>query len=215
MIVGAIGDLHGFLPSTASWPHLDLFIFGGDLCGPAASQEWIDAIAAPWFGRISATHKIGTFGNWDSQSLDYSTITKISGMKFYVNEHVDCVLGKTFITPASYVPPGHPRPWAFGYTEEALATLYNNIASDTRAIISHAPAYGLLDYGYLKHLNSYAHIGSHALRSWLDNNKSDMRLIVHHEHCNGGNKFRYHKCDIWNAAAGPQQNTGQLTLIGI
>jgi Icc-related predicted phosphoesterase len=155
----AISDTHGLHQDSAldilmtSIP-CDIFLFAGDLQRTSYDdgKNFID-----WVNKLPHTYKILTFGNHDSNwetIKEYSE--KFNNIIFLNNESITVDDITIFGSPYS-LNFGH---WWFMESEEKLFDMYEKIPESTNILLTHTPAFGILDESNMNHKNA----GSISLR---------------------------------------------------
>lgn len=129
-----LSDTHGCHHRLRDLPEADVAVHSGDFCMVGSEQEAIDFLN--WFCDLPYRHKIFICGNHDDclYGADISGLDanvhylrnsgiEIDGVKFYGVPMFmgDCVNGRQ-------------------------SRNYANIPDDTEVIITHSPAYGILDF---------------------------------------------------------------------
>lgn len=155
MTVYAISDLHGHLPEI---PQCDLLILGGDYCVGREPAEQLDFLHGPfrnWLSRIKARYIVGIAGNHDHIFEESPGLVDNLPWYYLRDRGLDIEGIKIYGTPWA---PKFGK-WAFMKEDEQLALIYSQIPEGLDILITHAPAYGILDksvYG--------DHCGSRQLR---------------------------------------------------
>ncbi len=160
MIIDCISDLHGFYPELAGG---DLLIVAGDHTATDSENEM--ALFDYWLHQQKYSAKIIIGGNHDNVlaqkrlKLQFATYLEDSGC---------CFNGfKVWGSPWSLWFNGiHPKCKAFTGSEKDLAKKFQLIPDNIDILITHSPAYGILDGVDMEDGTAY-HFGSHALNSWL------------------------------------------------
>lgn len=144
MKIVALSDLHGCL--LDSLPTGDILVIAGDIC-PATDHSidyqkwWLEHRFNLWLESLPFKDIVGICGNHDFifqeapflvPELKWNYLQQsdviIDNIKFYGYPH----------TPIFYN-------WAFNCTTEQLKIICDGIPSDTNVLITHGPAYGILD----------------------------------------------------------------------
>lgn len=141
MKIVCISDTHGH-HKKFDIPDGDVLVFAGDMM--TAGRDHFEIISFnKWLGRLPHSHKIVIAGNHDrlfesNPSYAQGLLTnctylensgcEIDGVKFWGSPY----------TPAFYN-------WAFNSTPEEFQKHWNLIPSDTDVLITHGPAFGILD----------------------------------------------------------------------
>jgi Icc-related predicted phosphoesterase len=149
MKIVCISDTHG-KHSQVEVPDGDILIHAGDFCNWGTSSEVKDF--NKWLGTLNFKKIICTAGNHDI-CLDKNCNDPRTGNKKYdghklltnaiylENESVEIDGIKFFGSPYSNI----FLNWAFMEDESYLATIWEKIPDDTNVLITHGPAYGILD----------------------------------------------------------------------
>lgn len=188
MDITCIADLHGHYPELKGG---DLLIVAGDLTARdtifdhADFQGWLNL--QPYNKKIfiSGNHDNNSDKNfhWDD-SIEYlcDSGTEFEGLKIWG-------------TPWTLTFPGiNPHCTAFTGTEEELSAKFAMIPEDTDILISHGPAYGILDKVKINGLYKiseppqqvYEHCGSKSLYAWLNYVGRPLIHVFGHIHENYG-----------------------------
>lgn len=156
-----ISDTHGCHHRLRDLPEADIIVHSGDFTMNGSQQEAIDFMN--WFCDLPYHHKIFICGNHD----DCLYGANIDGLD--ANVHYLCNSGVEIDGIKFY---GVPMFMGDCITDRQ-ARNYDRIPSDTDVLITHSPAYGILDfdddinYGSeeimtkLSHLNLKAHLFGH------------------------------------------------------
>jgi Icc-related predicted phosphoesterase len=148
MEIVAISDLHGHLPENVGSG--DVLVVAGDVCpdfaatraeiGQSAKQvQWVVEKLIPWRNKQldNFTRVLITWGNHD-----FLENLSMWGSDFYEEPTVVEVENKLFyISPYCLSLPG----WAFQLSEKELWEHYKRIPIGVDVIVSHGPAYKMLD----------------------------------------------------------------------
>jgi Icc-related predicted phosphoesterase len=186
-------DLHGFLPRV---PECDVLILAGDLL-PSTNPHrlieeqklFVERRLKPWLERAPAKHIVATWGNhdwlpfygWKDDSLMWNMLVDegiiLDGVRFY---------GSPWSLPFMR--------WAWMAPEETLEKLYGKIPSSTDVLITHTPAFGILDKNY-----KGENCGSKSLR-WKLDNISKLKLAVwgHIHEAWGREGIAVNACCVYN-----------------
>jgi Icc-related predicted phosphoesterase/uncharacterized protein YprB with RNaseH-like and TPR domain len=102
-----------------------------------------------------------------------------------------CGLGGASTSPAMYK-----------YSEEEARGILNKnkkkFGSKKIILVSHAPPYGILDMGIRFGMN---HIGSIAVREFMERNKNVVLVVCGHSHSQGGKEKNHGQCMVVNCAS--------------
>lgn len=164
-----LSDTHNCHRRLCELPEADVIVHSGDFCMVGTEHEAIDFMN--WFCDLPYSHKIFICGNHDDclygmnvEGLDSNVHflcnsgTEIEGVKFY----------------------GVPLFLEYSFTDR-LSKNYERIPLDTDVLITHSPAFGILDF------DDGINNGSEELKSRL----SDLNLRAHlfgHIHAQHGIK---------------------------
>ncbi len=178
MIVDCIGDLHGHYPKLEGG---DLLIVAGDLTARDTYDEyqyfyqWLDA--APY------RQKIVIAGNHDGD-ISPEEINCLRNCSYLCDSGIEFDKLKIFGSPWTKTFPGmNPYCKAFTCdTEEELASKFSKIPDDIDILITHGPAYGILDKTCRNE-----HVGSLSLRNHVMDRIKPRLHIFGHIHEKGGN----------------------------
>ena len=188
MIIDCISDLHGFKPKLEGG---DLLLLAGDYTARNSLKEWAEFFA--WLKEQNYRKKILIAGNHDGllesafphshkEAEELSEIqellTEIAEIEFPEFEYL-CDSGTEFEGLKIW-----GSPWTKTFegmnkhcmsftkrTEDELADQYEKIPHDVDILITHSPAYGILDQVKIKFYNAMPdreiHVGSKYLKNWL------------------------------------------------
>jgi Calcineurin-like phosphoesterase len=144
MIIDCIGCLHGFRPNLEGG---DLLIVTGDLNKSDKIDQYSDFFS--WFACQNYSYKVMIAGNHDTEifhGLDFSFPDE---RIYYLEDFAVEIEGlKIWGTPWSHRFIGiNPKCCAFTYFDETwfYDEKVSKIPHDTDIIITHAPAFGILD----------------------------------------------------------------------
>lgn len=129
-----LSDTHNCHHQLRDLPEADVVVHSGDFCMVGTEKEAIDFLN--WFCDLPYRHKIFICGNHD----DCFYGADIDGLDS--NVHYLCNSGIEFEGVKFY---GVPMFMGDCITERQCRN-YNNIPNDTDVLITHSPAYGILDY---------------------------------------------------------------------
>ena len=186
MKIVAFSDVHGRISKKLNdWfiEHpADLLIFSGDIQKNHFDygEEFLY-----WIDSLPYNHKVITFGNHDG---NWNITTEIA--RRYDNIHI---LNHQFINIDGVNIFGSPYSipfgdWWFMETEENLEKLYSKIPDDTNILVTHSPAYGILDNN-----TEGKHCGSMSLLKRIKQLKSLKYHIFGHIHESKGIKRFTHR----------------------
>lgn len=188
--IACFSDTHGQhkSPKIIDWFNKnsgDILVYAGDF----QLNNFDDGIDfLKWIALTQFRKKVITFGNHDG---NYDIFTK-EAEKFkdvvILNQEAKKILGINF-----FASPYSPKflNWWFMETEPELERLYARIPKNTEILITHTPAYGILDEA----TNGYS-LGSYALKKRI----GELQ------------KLKYHICGHVHEAYGKHKN-GRLTSI--
>ncbi len=169
MIIDCIADLHGYYPKLEGG---DLLIVAGDLTARHTPLETVGVLE--WLEKQEYRKIIFIAGNHDTQLVEdeeYEVFFdgKIFDIKWSEKIEYLCDSGiefeglKIWGSPWSLSFPGiNPKCTAFTGDEEKLMDSYDKIPKDTDILITHGPAFGILDK-----TKDNRHVGSKSLSSLL------------------------------------------------
>ena len=176
MIIDCISDLHGQTPEL---PGGDVLIIAGDLLshGGLIEQFHFDR----WLEVQDYKHKIIVAGNHDNFIRDDGFV--VNNFRQYNVDYLEdsgCVIEgiKFWGSPWSLLFNGiHPQCKAFTGSESALKKHWDLIPDDTQVLITHGPAFGILDL-----LENGDNAGSKTLTERIDHLKNLRVHICGHIH---------------------------------
>ena len=129
-----LSDTHGAHHRLRELPEADVVVHSGDFCMVGEEREALDFIN--WFCDLPYRHKIFICGNHDDYLYDATGIEGLDSNVHYLRNSGVEIDGLKFY--------GVPR-----FTEDCAtdrqARNYANIPGDTDILITHSPAYGILD----------------------------------------------------------------------
>lgn len=129
-----ISDTHGLHRQLKNLPEADIAVHSGDFTMAGSEAEAIDFLN--WFCDLPYNHKIFICGNHDECLYG----AKIDGLDS--NVHYLCNSGIEIDGVKFY---GVPM-FMEDCVSDRQAKFYENIPSDTDVLITHSPAYGILDF---------------------------------------------------------------------
>lgn len=139
-----ISDTHGMLPSPETFHGADAIVHAGDIGPDYLVTDWITKVFLPWREALPCP-LYATLGNHDFP--DKWGIIR----EHLLIDQVENVCGlKTWFSPWS------PKffDWAWMRDEDQLVDLYSQIPDDVEMIVSHSPAWQILDKIDLRHCGS-------------------------------------------------------------
>lgn len=170
MIIDCISDLHGYYPKLEGG---DLLIVAGDLTASDTHDQHCDF--KKWLHKQKYRKKIVIAGNHDNQlvsltpdpfifsSYNIETGEQVSYSEYLRDSGTEFEGLKIWGSPWSLWFPGiNPKCMAFVGNEEALYDAYEKIPPNTDILITHSPAYGILD-----RTTADRSAGSNGLYGWL------------------------------------------------
>lgn len=162
-------------------PECDFLIHSGDISSMGYEHEVIGFLS--WFNKQKARYKIFIAGNHDwifekNRLLAKSLIPE--GVIYLEDESIELEGLKFYGSPVQL----EFCNWAFNRTEESLARYWSNIPSDTDILITHSPAFGILDE--VNH--NGIHLGSPSLYNEITNRICPIISSVGHIHSGHGAK---------------------------
>ncbi len=139
-----LSDTHGCHHRLRELPEVDVVVHSGDFTMTGSEEEAVDFMN--WFCDLPATHKVFISGNHDECLYG----ANIDGLD--ANVHYLCNSGVEIDGVKFY---GVPMFMGDCITERQERN-YNNIPVGTDVLITHSPAYGILDYdGDIKYGNEH------------------------------------------------------------
>lgn len=174
MKIDIASDLHGHYPELDGG---DLLIIAGDLTSRDQPNEY--ALFVEWVQNQTYTKKIVVAGNHDGFIEDYSSWADLAdlGFEYLCDSGTEFEGLKIWGSPWTAQFPGiNPHCCAFTVpfswqTESFLYDYFIQIPVDTDILITHGPAYGILDQTV-----DGRHVGSKALYNWI---KYVSRPLIH------------------------------------
>lgn len=175
-----LSDTHGKHRMLQHLPEADVVVHSGDFCMAGTEQEAIDFLN--WFCDLPYKHKIFISGNHDDclyganidgldENVHYlcNSGIEIDDVKFYGVPMFmgDCISGRQLLD-------------------------YGNIPVDTDVLITHCPAYGILDF------DDNINYGSNELLTKISALRLKAHLFGHIHNCYG--KLKWHDTDFYNAS---------------
>lgn len=190
MIIDAISDLHGHIPELQGG---DLLIVGGDLTAsnkPEQYDKFISWLQNQSYQRIiviAGNHDMMLqndeclpLGDYDGRNIEYlcDSGTKFQGLKIW---------GSPW---SLWFPQINPHCSAYTSDDYLMKEFYDLIPDDTDILITHTPAYGILDRNKNNH-----YCGSISLRRALTRVKPKHHFFGHiHEMGGKGIDLTITKC---------------------
>lgn len=181
MIIDAVSDLHGYYPKLEGG---DLLIVAGDLTSQDNPYQYIEF--ALWLDKQDYKKKIVIAGNHDNILQEcLNCIEAIPNTQYLCDSGTEFEGLKIWGSPWTLNFKGqNPKCKAFGVdTEEELAAKWRLIPNDIDILITHSPAFFVLDG--IPGKDGFLHVGSTTLG--LAINRIHPRLhVVGHIHEQGG-----------------------------
>jgi Icc-related predicted phosphoesterase len=171
----AFSDLHGqYSKKLTGWFNnhpADILLFAGDL----QKNNFDDGKKfLQWLDKLPYKHKVLTFGNHDCNYIYTLDQAKLyNNIHFLFNQSIILEGIKFFGSPNSRI----FGSWSFMNTEKELKDIYDTIPEDTNILITHTPAFEILDL-----TRSGENAGSHSLRKRIKELKYLKYHIVGHIH---------------------------------
>lgn len=168
MIIDCVADLHGYYPKLEGG---DLLIVAGDLTARDEQDQYLEF--GNWLKEQKYTKKVLIAGNHDGrlQKITMSGKTlhfPFMGCDYLFDSGTEIEGFKIWGSPWTLKFPGmNPKCMAFTCDiEEELMDKWDKIPHDTDILITHSPAFGILD-GIPLEDGSLYHAGSKGLFGWL------------------------------------------------
>ena len=142
MRIVLLSDTHGYHKSVHV-PGGDILIHAGDLTASGGSSEVADA--AKWLGSLPHRHKIAIAGNHDwlfeRSPTQAAALLRSAGVSYLQDTGIN-VSGLSI-----YGSPWQPEfmHWAFNAPRGSLSRYWDQIPPGLDVLITHGPAYGILD----------------------------------------------------------------------
>lgn len=162
-----LSDTHNCHHRLRDFPEADVVVHSGDFCMVGTEQEAIDFMN--WFCDLPYRHKIFICGNHDDCLYGANIEGLDSNVHYLCNSGIEIEGIKFYGVPM--------------FTEDCISDRqnrnYSNIPIDTDVLITHSPAFGILDF------DDNIHYGSEELLTRL----SALNLRAHlfgHIHANHG-----------------------------
>ncbi len=180
MLIDAISDLHGHFPDNLQGG--DLLIIAGDLTARHTNEEFAQFLL--WLAMQPYNKKIFIGGNHDTflvgrkaGDLDNYTYLFDSGIAFRDVQ----IWGSPWSLRFEGI---NPKAAAFTGNEDKLKRRFDLMPEDIDILVTHSPAWGILDSAGDKYC------GSQALRDTLDRVKPKIHICGHIHSC-GGEQMGY------------------------
>lgn len=168
MKIVALSDTHGNHPSL---PKGDVLVHAGDACDFGTDKEFRTFLN--WFSKQPHEYKIYVPGNHDHpaelSTRYWKEEAEARGINMLVNDAV-IIQGKVFY--------GCPHvnkfwDWAFMLQQEQLNDYWDSVMAMPDVLITHGPAYGILD------AVGTANVGDTALRNFIFKTAPDLHICGH------------------------------------
>ena len=129
-----LSDTHGAHHRLRNLPEADIMVHSGDFCMVGEEREALDFLN--WFCSLPYRHKIFICGNHDSCLYDANIDGLDSNVHYLCNSGIEIEGLKFYGVPM--------------FTEDCISDRqtrnYANIPSNTEVLITHSPAYSILDF---------------------------------------------------------------------
>ena len=159
-------------------PGGDALIHAGDIMGSGYDLAEITDFLS-WFDKQDYEHKIFIAGNHDRIFEDKPELMERILMEqypdiIYLQDSSVTIDGINF-----YGSPWTPAfcGWAFQIHNDTET--YKYIPEDTDVLITHGPAYGILDQYVMPNGKLSEHLGSKGLHKWIDDNNPKLHICGH------------------------------------
>ncbi len=194
MKIDCIGCLHGYFPKLDGG---DLLIVTGDLTAKDTQDQLLHFLS--WISQQEYNKKIWISGNHDGflEGTKFIPIKKL-GMEYLCDSGTEFEGLKIWGSPRSLWFHGvNPKCKAFMGKEKELKKFYDKIPDDIDILITHSPAFGILDENY-----EGENCGSASLYESIY--RINPKILVHsHIHEQGGKQYKFKdtlciNCSIMN-----------------
>ena len=129
-----LSDTHNCHHRLRDLPEADVVVHSGDFCMVGTNQEAIDFMN--WFCDLKYSHKIFSCGNHDACLYGANIEGLDSNVHYLCNSGIEIEGIKFYGIPM--------------FTEDCVSDRqsrnYSNIPNDTEVLITHSPAFGILDF---------------------------------------------------------------------
>lgn len=161
-----LSDTHGCHHRLRDLPEADVVVHSGDFTMNGSQQEAIDFLN--WFCALPYPHKIFICGNHDDCLYGANIDGLDSNVHYLCNAEVEIDCVKFYGVPM----------FMGDCVTDRLTRNYENIPSDTDVLVTHSPAYGILDF------DDNINYGSEELLSKLSslNLKAHLFGHIHAQH---------------------------------
>lgn len=172
--IGALSDIHGYLPEVTT--EVDIFLIPGDLVpdewNPQYAEvekitksmqgHWLKNGFSDWCENLPAKHVVVIAGNHDAVIMGNPGLMQDVSCIYLQDETIELEGLKIYGAPWT------PKfgSWAFMQEDPNLAEKWDRIPEDVDILMTHGPAYGILDQTDEKYGSE--HVGSASLRNKLD-----------------------------------------------
>lgn len=180
-------DIHGYQDKVEIDKTADVIIYAGDFSSTIRNNEVESCLFLEWFNDLPIKYKILIAGNHD---LYFEELSKKGELKSWLKQFYPNII---YLEDESIILEGikiYGTPWCPSYFDWAymkedfeLFDIFKNIDIDTEVLITHTPAYGILDY-----TDSNCMAGSNTLRYRLTQLPNLKYHICGHIHENAGIK---------------------------
>ena len=181
MRIGAMADMHGYLPDL---PPCDLLLLAGDVCPDQDQERWVLGPFRDWLRSVRARRIVMIAGNHD---FFFETAGWRENLAPHFASYGLCYLEDSGIEIAGQKIWGSPwvenlPDWAFCASPEEAAERFSLIPEDTDILLSHAPPGSILDRV------GERSVGSSALASRLQSLRPRVSFFGHIHECGGEQK---------------------------
>lgn len=167
-----LSDTHGAHHRLRELPPADILVHSGDFCMVGEDREALDFLN--WFCDLPYKHKMFICGNHDSSLYGNDIEGLDPNVHYLCNSGIEIEGLKFYGVPMFYEDCAYGR--QTGY--------YANIPDDTDILITHSPAYGILDLDSSID-DKYIHYGSKEIRDRLIKIHPRAHLFGHVHRCHG------------------------------
>jgi Icc-related predicted phosphoesterase len=194
MHIVALSDLHGHLPAV---PKADLVIIAGDVCpdvpGSAVPGEraraarhqvdWLAEAFVPWLDRIDAGTIAMCWGNHDYAGERPPDEWPEMRAEILTDREITIDGWRIYGTPWTFM---LPDVWAFDMPLPALATRMDAVPAGIDILVTHGPAFGVLD-----RLASGHRVGSHEIGDAVARVRPQLHIFGHIHESRGQQGISY------------------------
>lgn len=164
MKIVVTSDFHGVIPPDHLVPPCDLLLIAGDCLGHGV---WIRELSQ-WISRQPAKHVVGIAGNHDFIAQSAPHVLRDIPWVYLQDSGVTIDGLNIWGSPWAHIFGG----WPFMLPDDELAEKWAHIPGDTHILMTHGPAYGILDK-----VHGSTSVGSHSLRDRIAR-LGDLKLFV-------------------------------------